>query len=460
MTPGSRLIERPAREYVGTVARLRTGLSVDQANRQMPDAGRWVGEQLSRKRPLDVEVFAFDRHRSADQIHTTVILILGASAFLLLIACANVGNMLLALSVARRREMAVRRALGASRTRIVRQALAEGLLLSGLGAAGRPSVHRMGRARGAGAGPGEARPLRSPRSPGGRARPGIRPRRRFHHRRARQRGDRDARADPAAAELQGRAGASTAPQGRARAVLLAAQVGLTFVLLIGAGLLAVSLVDVMREAPGFDGNGLWYADVNLPERRYPTAVARDAFFDTAVERLRGIGGVDGVAQGTPPPSGSGGRFVAEGTEEQSRPLMGLEIHFIGGDYFQVAGIPIREGRALAPSDSVAAAPVAVISEKAARTHWPDGHALGKRFPIQSLRSLDHRRRHRGGRQDDRPELGPGQRRGLPALCATASRLRIGRFSSAPNPAARISPPRFVPPSRRSTPMRRRGHSGR
>jgi putative ABC transport system permease protein len=373
-------VETPAaRDYIGTVARLRPGLSLAGANREVHDAARWIGDHLSRKQDLDVELYAIDGWRPADQIRTTVLLILGASAFLLLIACANVGNMLLALSISRRREIAVRRALGASRARIVRQALAEGLLLAGLGGAGGLLLTEWGT---------RAAPVLVP------ARLGL-----FsaHDLQIDARVTLFAlaialltgilaslaaivrRDEPDAAELQGRSGASTPAHGRARGLLIGGQVALTLVLLIGAGLLAVSFAAVIRTETGFKADGLGFVDVTLPERRYPTAAQRDAFFDELVSRVRRLPGIAAAAQGMAPPIGMYGGFVAEGAERAPRVRESLQMHFVGPDYFEVAGITLQAGRALTPADSVNAPPAAVISARAALRHWPDGQALGKRF---------------------------------------------------------------------------------
>ena len=368
-----------AQRGCSTIARLRAGLSLEQANREIRDAARWVGGRLPGKPALDVELYRIDTFRSTDLKRSTVILVLGGSAFLLLIACANVGNILLALAAARRREVAVRRALGATRWRIVRQAFAEGLLLSAAGAAGGLLLTMWG----------------------ARAAPAIIPGRlglfSVHALAIDGRVILCAvvlaavtgilasvvsvarRDEPDAAELQGRASGSTPRRGHARSMLIGAQVALTLVLLIGAGLLAVSLAGIMRTNPGFDVEGLEYVDIALPEKRYPTAAQRDAFFDELIERVRRLPGIRGAALGTPPPVGLGGRFVAERTELQARVIGALKIHYVGPDYFTVAGIRLREGRPVDALDTANAPPIAVISARAALRHWPDGEALGKRF---------------------------------------------------------------------------------
>ena len=363
-----------------TIARLRPGLSLEQANREIPPAARWVQQRLGRTDEFDVELYRFDTHRSGDEMRRTVILVLGASAFLLVIACANVGNILLALSVARRREVAVRRALGASRARIVRQAFAEGLLLACIGAGGGLLLTLWGARAAPALVPADLRlfdvhelivdvrvilfavtlavvtgVLASVVSV-------------------------TRREEPEASDLQGRAAGSTPAQGRARSLLVGAQVALTFVLLIGAGLLAMSLARMVRLETGFSAERLAYADVALPERRYPTPAQHDAFFDDLLARVRQLPGIESAALGSPPPDGPfAAGFVAEGAELQPQMRGGAELYYVGQDYFTVTGIAIREGRALTASDSANAPRVAVIGAKAARLYWADGKALARRF---------------------------------------------------------------------------------
>jgi predicted permease len=367
-----------ARECCSTIARLRAGLGPEQANREVQDAARRVGARLSPPQTLDIMLFRLDSLRSASETTTTVMLVLGASAFLLLIACANVGNILVALAMARQREVAVRRALGATRVRIVRQAFAEGLLLAAAGACGGLLLTFWA----------------------ARAAPAVVPARlalfTVHELQVDVRVILFAitlalvtgvlasvvsvarREEPDASALQGRVAGSTPARGRTRAVLVGAQVALTLVLLVGAGLLAVSFAGIVRADTGFDPEGLSYVDVTLPERRYPSPAQRETFFEELVGRVRATPGVRAAALGTPPPVGGGGGFVPEGAELQPRAVGGLQIHHVGSGYFKVAGIRILTGRPVDATDA-AGPPVAVISQKAARLYWPGGTALGKRF---------------------------------------------------------------------------------
>src|SRR4029078_8416640 len=120
------------------------------------------------------------------------------------------------------------------------------------------------------------------------------------------------RGEPAAGGLHGRPGAEGPIPRRTRSLLLAAQVAMTLVLLIGAGLLAVSLASVERGDVVFDSANLAFADIVLPDRSYPTAALRDGFFEDLVARVRRLPGIDGAAQGMAPPAGVGGRLGAPG----------------------------------------------------------------------------------------------------------------------------------------------------
>src|SRR5262249_3606509 len=316
--------------------------------------------------------------RPAEQSRSAIAMILGASGFLLLIACANVGNLLLALSVARQRDIAVRRALGASRGRIIRQAMIEGFLLSGLGALGGLWLTMWGGVAAAAVIPARlglfaVHPLEVDGRVIG-----------FAVLLALVTGllatliSTDRRAGPDIAELQGRSATSTPSHGGLRSVLLGAQVALTLALLIGAGLFPVSLPDLVRGEPGFAANGLGYVEVILPERRYPTSAGRDRFFEDLVVRVARIPGVRDAAQGMPPSSGMYGRLIAESSEQRPGAIESLRPTYVGPGYFRLTGVKIREGRVPDATDTAGTLPVAVISAAAARKHWPEG-AIGKRF---------------------------------------------------------------------------------
>ena len=291
--------------------------------------------------------------RPAEQSRSAIAMILGASGFLLLIACANVGNLLLALSVARQRDIAVRRALGASRGRIIRQAMIEGFLLSGLGALGGLWLTMWGGVAAAAVIPARlglfaVHPLEVDGRVIG-----------FAVLLALVTGllatliSADRRAGPDIAELQGRSATSTPSHGGLRSVVLGAQVALTLALLIGAGLFAVSLADLVRVEPGFAANGLGYVEMILPERRYPTSAGRDRFFEDLVVRVARIPGVRDAAQGMPPSSGMYGRLIAESSEQRPGAIESLRPTYVGPGYFRLTGVKIRAYLPYSQDDSPA-----------------------------------------------------------------------------------------------------------
>jgi predicted permease len=300
-------------------------------------------------------------------------------ALVLLIACANIANLLLARAHGRRREMAVRAALGATRARLMRQLLIEGVVLAAGGglvafalvwwsAALVPTLipDRLGLF--------DANRLAidtrtfvfcvvaicltallSTLLPALRAsRPDIL--------RAIESGARVA--GPTSRGRQWRAGLQTI------------QVALTFVLLVGAGLLAASLMRMIDTPAGYDVDRLATVNVALPEPRYTPAAASAAFFDELLARTRTIPGVR-ASYGPPPPGAFTGRFVAFGRE--NGPASMGSVYAVDSDYFSVAGISLKTGRLPGPQDTATSPAVAVIDERAAELFWPGQSAVGERI---------------------------------------------------------------------------------
>jgi predicted permease len=137
---------------------------------------------------------------------------------------------------------------------------------------------------------------------------------------------------------------------------------------------------MMWTPPGFDLNGLATASVSLPRPRYPTPPVQREFFDTLLDRVCSLSGVQAAAYGTPPPGGGGGRFVPFGHEHDSTvgsPV--LSLYGVDPDYFRIAGIPLKEGRLFNGDDGPTSPPVAIIDDGAARRYWPGQSAVGQRF---------------------------------------------------------------------------------
>jgi predicted permease len=304
----------------------------------------------------------------------------GAVGFLLAIACANVANLLLARTLVRQREIAVRGSLGASRGRLGRQFLTEGLVLTGVGSLVAMLVAWWIL---------EALPFVMPaeltNSVFGAVWPeldmrvlgfvcvvavvtgilcGAVPALRVSR--------------PAAtAGLLGSGRRVAGPprlERRLRAVFQTLQVAMTLVLLVGAGLLLTSLLRMVTMPAGFEARNLGFARMTLPR-----AVNRAAFLDELIARTSALPGVIAATGGVPPIGGlSGAQFLPEELEAGA-PALPLEFFHVRPDYFQIAGIPLLEGRLFGPEDRDGTEPVAIVSEAAARRLWPGRSSVGRRF---------------------------------------------------------------------------------
>jgi putative ABC transport system permease protein len=370
--------------FVGSIARMRPGLTLESATAEMTRAIERVDAAVPQDRRYDADLMPLDSRALFDDMSRTrrgLTALWAAVGFVFLIACANVANLVLARVLDRRREIAVRAALGATRSRLFRQFFIEGLLVVVLGGLCAipmavwtarivpsvvPSQLQLF----------DANPLALDRRtlafcgitlavavlvcgliPALRAVSGE-----------------------VIAGLEGSpriAGATTGAR-RLRVVLQAAQVALTLTLLTGAGLLAASFVRMVEERPGYDVDRLVAGSISLPKQRYPSPAAGAAFLETLLARLHGWPGLR-ATYGPPPSGGLSGRFVAFGHESERVSSGWLSAFFVEADYFAVAGIPLKSGRFFDGGEATAGAAVGVIDERAAALHWPGQSALGQRF---------------------------------------------------------------------------------
>jgi predicted permease len=316
------------------------------------------------------------------------LMLLGAAGFVLLIACVNVANLLLARAATRAREVAVRTALGATRGRVVRQVLTETVLLGALGGglgtllaivgldalvavlpATIPRLEEvsidgvvLGFAAAAsllvGVAFGLAPAFGVVRRPG-ELRPG---------------------------ELQssGR-GTASVERRRTRDLLVAAEVACAAVLLTGAGLMARSLWALHRVEPGADTGRTLVARLALPAARYPDAARIVATYDRILDGLAAIPGVvSAAAANNVPLSGEGFQisFAVAGRPAPAPDRVPTTLHqIVSADYFRTLGVPVVEGRAFAATDRADAPRVGIVNETMARRAWPDGGALGARVTL-------------------------------------------------------------------------------
>jgi putative ABC transport system permease protein len=364
------------------IARLKPGVSIAQARedmdlvavnleKQYPDSN--TGNRVSVTPALE---------NAVRTIKPALLILLGAVGFVLLIACANVANLLLARAATRQKEMAIRTALGASRWRIVRQLLTESVLLSFLGGALGLLLSRWGVKLIIAISPNTI-----PRS---------------------REINLDTRvvvftigvsvltgvlfgivpslqaSKPDLNETLKEAGrGSTGSRHLFRSGLVVSEVALTMVLLIGAGLMIRSFYRLLQVNPGFNYDHLLTFNVALPQKKYAEEQQRINFFDQVVDRLRALPGVEAVGLASGLPLGNNGWQTSFRIEGQPPPEPGkvplTEACVASPDYFQAMGITVLEGRPFSEYDKKDAPRVTLIDEEFARRYWPDETAVGKQF---------------------------------------------------------------------------------
>ena len=373
--------------HLEVVARLKPGVTLEAAQSGLTAI---VG-QLARDFSADeakAEITAIPiEERIVGQSRAVLLVLLGAVGVVLLIACTNVANLMLARSIERAPELALRTALGAGRGRIVRQLVTESALLAILGAiAGLlfafwgveairalsppnlPRVDEMridGRALAFALAIALSTPILFGLLPALRAAsPNL----------GREIGEQGRRASP------------SRRSGRLRGALVVSEVMFAVVLLVGAGLLMRSFVALLHVDRGFDTSGVLAVRAFVWEW-YETPESRAAFARAAIERFEAIPGVRvaGVGSALPLAESSGAERATVVIEGQASPREG-EMPTIGAasaspGYFGALGIPLREGRMIAASDDSRAAPVVLVNERMARHFWPDESPVGRRITV-------------------------------------------------------------------------------
>src|ERR1043166_6180791 len=375
-------------EYLNVLARLSPGVDIKQAQAEMDsmaadlrrqympdmDASNW-GLLLA---PLDEFVVG--------KIRTALWVLLGAVLFVLLIACANVANLLLARAAVRQKEIAVRTALGASRWRVVRQLLTESLLLSlvggglglllamwGVDLLLKLNDNRLPRANEIGL---DARVLLF--TLGVSLLTGVV----FGLAPAFQTSGVNLHDTLKEGGRSGRGGVRRG----VRNALVIAEVSFAVVLLVGAGLLMRSFVLLEQVNPGFQPRGLLALQVSLPPNKYADKTARAAFDRQMLEAVRALAGVKEAATTTTlPMSGwnQSGSFDIEGRPNapgQDSPHGSRWM--ASDDYFQTMQIPLLRGRYFDAHDTADAPGVVIIDDALARKYWPNEDPLGKRITFE------------------------------------------------------------------------------
>jgi predicted permease len=375
--------------YLQVVARLAPGATLDAARADMAAiAARLERDHPATNRQLGATVFPLSDEVLGERRDAVVLLVVAVGC-VLLIACANVANLLLGRATARRREIAVRVALGAGRLRIVRQLLTESVLLSlaggvlGLGVA-LWSFDLLATLVPRGASHGAAVDL-------------------------------DARVlaftaalsvltglvfgvAPALAvtrqdlgdELKGAAGHGVGPaHRRLRGALVVSEIALAFLLLVGAGLMLQAFARVRALDPGFRPEGVLTARTTLPSPRYDDAARRHAFYDAVLARVEALPGV--VSAGYTaylPLTNRGGTnsFTIEGRPAPEGVVNDANYRVVTPGYLPTMGIPLRAGRGIEARDTAQAPRIVVVNEAFAAKYLPGEEPTGKRLRLGGPRS--------------------------------------------------------------------------
>jgi putative ABC transport system permease protein len=392
MHPSQDLLTRRSLRWMNVFARLSPGVTMAQAQAEM----NGITAQLAREYPQqDGSVFVSMgtlRKRIVGQVQPLLLVIFGAVGFVLLIACANVANLMMTRAVGRRKEFAIRTALGASRGQLIAQLLTESVLLAALGAAlgfaaaqwgvnaliaaiPQPVLSSLPSLRDAGAnvpvllflcgvtlltavlfGLAPALSMSQTKVSG-------------------------------ALKDESRGGTSTA-HARLRNAVVVAEIAVSLVLLVGAGLMLQSLRALLHQDAGFDQRNLLVFSVNLPDSSYPSdksypndSPAARLFEHEFSDKLRNLPGVQGVGVTSALPiGGSGGtiRFLVQGRPTEQGQEDECDIITATPEYFSTLKVPLISGRMFSATDKLEAPWVEIVNQAFVSKYFPNDDAVGKR----------------------------------------------------------------------------------
>ena len=368
--------------FLSVIGRLRPELAFPGAEEEVEAVASRLRDEGKTRHDIALNQLAEVLTREA---RSPLLMLFGTMGLVLLIGCANVANLLFARAASRRREIAVRMAMGASRWRLIRQLATESLLLAvaagGLGVLGawwslralaaaglenlpRPEMFTLDtKVLAFALGLSLVTAVFFGLAPALQATAG-----------------RLAETTRAA----GRQAGVGLGRHRTRDALVVAEVALSLMLLIGAGLLVRSFQGLMDQELGFEPAGVLTFRLYLPEARYAEASEQVSFFDRLLERLGGLPGVDRVAITNTPPltDGPSGGFAVEGVTWPEGEAPHSEKRRVSADYFRALDIPLIEGRFFDAGDRVEAPAVAIVDEEFARRHFPDRSPIGQRIDFK------------------------------------------------------------------------------
>jgi predicted permease len=395
------LAQRGSRGFA-PVARLKDGVSLASAQAEMDTIARRLETaypQTNEKRGVEVSPTAVEL---VGGLRPALLMLMAAVAFVLLIACANVANLVLTRSEARRREIAVRTALGAGRARLLRQLITESCVLTFIGAGVGLLLARLAI---------DALLAASPVTFPSFVTPGL-----------------DVRVAAftilvslacgilvgLAPGLQSRAvdlshalketarGSGGRRSQQVRGALVVAEVSLAVILLVGAGLMIRSVVNLVALNPGFNPSSILTLRINIPRAPAPPATGGQAGAPAAppaplvvqarslADRVRGVPGTAGVTLSTDLPldgSASASFYAAEGQPAvNAQNIPRAYVHAVSPDFFATLGIPLVQGRAFTEEELKPASPAVIVSDQVVKRFWPGQDPIGKRIKFGQVTS--------------------------------------------------------------------------
>jgi putative ABC transport system permease protein len=374
---------------ISVIGRLRDGVTIETAQAEMDAISRRVVEQYPDVRDWTIRIRTFSDWFVSSELRTALAVLMGAVVLVLLIVCANVANLLLSRTVARQKEFAIRAAMGGSRARIGCQLIVEGLVLSLAGGAGGLLLASWA------VGVLNAMPAAQQPVTGVRIDAavllftlaaslvtgvlfGLAPA--WH----------GMRADLNLALRQGTRSSTGHVRPFLRNGQAAAQLALATVLVVGAGLLAQSLLRLERVPLGFDASNVLTFRLSLPTAKYPNHAGSWAFYKRLAASVETLPGVRGVAISSGLPFGAGAYTRTPVTTPNRSALpVGTQIpidwRVVNPGYFRTLGIPLVRGRDFTEQDAPDAAPVMVVSRSLARRFWGDDDPIGKTLHLVNAR---------------------------------------------------------------------------
>jgi putative ABC transport system permease protein len=371
--------------FLRVLGRLKPGTALAQAQADL-DA---IAQHLTRQYPdsntgTGVAIVSLPEQTVGD-VRRPLLVILGVVGLLLLMVCANIGNLLLARASAREREFAVRMALGASRLRVARQLVAESLLLASIGGALGLALASWGVTALQMLAPASLSRVDTIAINGSVATFGIAVTLLAGFLCGMMPALQSERPDLHAALSDETRASASGVRLRARNVLVIAETALGVVVLVCAGLLLRSFVRLTEVPVGFKSEGVLTFGVVLPNARYRTEQQRTAFYQQLAERLQTVPGARSAAAISFLPLTLSGRTTGVSVEGEPPPAPGqvrfVDFRSVSPKYFTAMSIPLVAGRDVAWSDTGTTQPSIVISETMARTFWPNQNAIGKRIKL-------------------------------------------------------------------------------